>query len=668
MPRSPDRRSSTAASEVLGGYRLLDVLGEGGMGVVYRAEDVSLGRIVALKRIRPDLAQNEAFLRRFRTEARALARIQSPFIVGIHALRETDDGLLIDMEYVDGPTLKEVLDAESPLPLSRALPLCTHILRAFEDAHQAGVIHRDVKPHNVLLPHAGGVKVTDFGLARMGGNSDETVTQGVAGTLKYMSPEQVQGSADLDARSDLFSLGLLFFEVLTGRLPFAEDARDFDIMRTIVEEDLPGPRSIRPALPPDLDRVVRRLLRRDPEERYASASETLADLEDLRRRNARTSAESASASGAPPASAATTSPEAPATGSAIRLVLGGGVLLALLLAGAAWLGLLPGVFSGPEPAPYLTVTSDPAGATVFANGDRIGTTPLRNASLAAGPQVLRLERPGYRPLDTTITVASSSTVLALSLRPAEAEPAAPAAPARLTVASTPPGAAVFAGAARIGTTPLSDTPLPEDAAEIRLERTGFLPHTAPIRTGPGERLDLGTIALRAEPRTDPPPTEPAPSPATLRLRVPGGTVSVNGSDLPASGVASVAPGVQRIAFRHPDHGVFDTTLTAAPGSTTDLVYHVTHPVTVNTIGPWGSVWINGENRGHTPLSLDLGPGEHRVEVRIERSDAFTVAGGSHSRRTGEGPAAVQSFAGSETVVRVSPGPVPVRHTLSFTVQ
>jgi hypothetical protein len=145
-------------------------------------------------------------------------------------------------------------------------------------------------------------------------------------------------------------------------------------------------------------------------------------------------------------------------------------------------------------------------------------------------------------------------------------------------------------------------------------------------------------------------------------------VSVNGSDLPASGVASVAPGIQRIAFRHPDHGVFDTTLTAAAGSTTDLVYHVAHPVTVNTIGPWGSVWINGENRGHTPLSLDLGPGEHRVEVRIERSDAFTVAGGSHSRRTGEAPAAVRSFTGSETVVRVSPGPVPVRHTLSFTVQ
>jgi hypothetical protein len=236
------------------------------------------------------------------------------------------------------------------------------------------------------------------------------------------------------------------------------------------------------------------------------------------------------------------------------------------------------------------------------------------------------------------------------------------------VASTPPGAAVFAGTARIGTTPLSDTPLPEDAAEIRLERTGFLPHTTPIQADPGERLDLGTIALRAEPRTDPPPAEPSPSPATLRLRVPGGTVSVNGSDLPASGVASVAPGIQRIAFRHPDHGVFDTTLTAAAGSTTDLVYHVTHPVTVNTIGPWGSVWINGENRGHTPLSLDLGPGEHRVEVRIERSDAFTVAGGSHSRRTGEEPAAVRSFAGSETVVRVSPGPSLIRHTLSFTVQ
>jgi len=641
------------------------------MGVVYRAEDLALGRIVALKRIRPDLAQNRSFLRRFRTEARALARIKSPFIVGIHTLRETDDGLLIDMEYVDGPTLKDVLDDEGPLPLARALPLFTHILRAFEDAHQAGVIHRDVKPHNVLLPRAGGVKVTDFGLARMGGSGDETVTRGVAGTLKYMSPEQVQGSADLDARSDLFSLGLLFFEVLTGRLPFPENARDFDIMRRIVEEDLPGPRSIRPALPAELDRVVRRLLSRDPTARYASATDTLTDLEPIRDLHA-----DAPTTGGMPAITTDTGPAA--TRSTARIVVGSVGFLALLVGVAMWFGMLPGEPFGAEPTGDVSVTSEPAGAAVFANGERVGTTPLREASLAAGPVTLRVERPGYEPLDTTITVGTEPALLALRLRPSEPEGVKRA---RLDVSSIPTGAAVFVDDARIGTAPLSEASIPAGARDVRIEYDGFLAHSASIQAGPGERIDLGTIALRAEPNRDAPPQDPpdgsridapgpedTPGPATLRLRTPGGTVTVDGVEIPDSEPWTVDPGVKRIAFHHPDHGRFDTTLTAAAGSTTDLVYHVTHPVTVNTIGPWGSVWVNGENRGHTPLSLRLGPGDHRVELRIERTDAFAVVGGSHSQRTDDAPSDVRAFVGSEAVLRVRPGPAEVRHTLSFTVE
>lgn len=261
------------------GYKIQSVLGRGGMGIVYQAEDIALSRPVALKMIDPALARDEAFVRRFRAEARALARVNSPYIVNIHALRKSEFGMLIVMEYVDGGTLADLID-EGPIPWERALPIIRQMLQAFEQAHGVGVIHRDIKPRNIMLSRAGTVKVTDFGLAKVNqGDRASTMTQGVAGTLYYMSPEQVKGLQDLDHRSDLYALGMTIYEMLTGRLPFDRNASDFSIMRTIVEAKLPPPTQFRDDLPEPVARVIMQALEKEPDRRFENAREMLEAFE-----------------------------------------------------------------------------------------------------------------------------------------------------------------------------------------------------------------------------------------------------------------------------------------------------------------------------------------------------------------------------------------------------
>ena len=235
---------SIVGSEI-DGYHVEEVLGRGGMGTVYKAEDTSLARSVALKCLNSELAGDEAFLRRFRSEARAIARIDSPYIVQIHALTQTEIGLVIVMEYVEGGTLKQRIRAGS-VEWEQAIPVIQQMLTALQHAHGARVVHRDVKPHNILLSdivlaHGHRVKMTDFGLAKINrsGDPNRTVTEGVYGTLYYMSPEQVEGHGQIDHRSDLYSLAMTSYEMLAGRLPFDRGSGKYAIMNTIVEEEVP---------------------------------------------------------------------------------------------------------------------------------------------------------------------------------------------------------------------------------------------------------------------------------------------------------------------------------------------------------------------------------------------------------------------------------------------
>lgn len=261
------------------GYRILEVLGRGGMGVVYRAKNLSLGRMEALKVIAPALVQDAQFLRRFRMEAQALAQIHHPNIVTVFTQRHAAMGVYLTMEYVEGQTLADVLDARGPMPWTEAWPLMEQLLQAFAYAHERGIIHRDIKPRNIMLTPEGTVKVMDFGLAKFYQQHELTQTQGVAGTLYYMSPEQIKGSRTLDQRSDIFSLGMTLYQILSGRLPFDTTESQYTIQRSIVEGRLPRPEQFNAEVPQRLADLVMRALETKLTKRYQQAGEFLDALQ-----------------------------------------------------------------------------------------------------------------------------------------------------------------------------------------------------------------------------------------------------------------------------------------------------------------------------------------------------------------------------------------------------
>ncbi len=268
----------------LGGrYELGSVLGRGGMAEVYLAHDTRLGRTVAVKTLRVDLARDPSFQARFRREAQSAASLNHPSIVAVYDTGEDYvDGVSIPyivMEYVDGSTLRELLHSGRKLLPERSLEMTIGVLQALEYSHRAGIVHRDIKPANVMLTRTGQVKVMDFGIARAMGDSGMTMTQtaAVIGTAQYLSPEQAKGE-QVDARSDLYSTGCLLYELLTVRPPFVGDSPVAVAYQHVREE--PNPPSIHdPEITPEMDAIVLKALTKDPDYRYQSADEMRADIE-----------------------------------------------------------------------------------------------------------------------------------------------------------------------------------------------------------------------------------------------------------------------------------------------------------------------------------------------------------------------------------------------------
>jgi serine/threonine-protein kinase len=257
-------------------YEILEKIGEGGMAVAYRGRDRLLGRTVAIKIMRPELATDAGFLARFRREARAAAGITHEHIAAVYDTGSDGPYHYIVMEYVAGESLRDRLRREGPLPLDEAVRIATETAEALEAAHSAAVIHRDIKPHNILLGREGQVKVTDFGIARAASAPGTGDTSAVIGTVNYVSPEQARGEA-VGPQGDIYSLGATLFEMLTGKPPFNGGDR-LAVLHKHVYDRPPRPGEFRPGLPPEVDSLVGHCLEKDLSRRFASARELRSHL------------------------------------------------------------------------------------------------------------------------------------------------------------------------------------------------------------------------------------------------------------------------------------------------------------------------------------------------------------------------------------------------------
>ncbi|WAA10662.1 Stk1 family PASTA domain-containing Ser/Thr kinase [Fervidibacillus albus] len=257
-------------------YKIIEMIGGGGMANVYLARDVILERYVAVKILRLDFANDEKFIRRFRREAESATSLVHPNIVNIYDVGEEDDIYFIVMEYVEGETLKQFIQRNSPLPIQQAIDIMKQLVSAISHAHQNNIIHRDIKPQNILIDQRGNVKITDFGIAQALTSTTITNTSSLLGTVHYISPEQARGGMTTK-KSDIYSLGIVFFEMLTGRVPFQGESA-VSIALKHLQSETPSPKQWNPDIPQSVENIVLKATAKDPFYRYDDVSEMEEDL------------------------------------------------------------------------------------------------------------------------------------------------------------------------------------------------------------------------------------------------------------------------------------------------------------------------------------------------------------------------------------------------------
>jgi len=264
-----------------GRYEIREIIGVGGMAVVYKAYDNIDDRIVSIKILKDEFLQNEEFRRRFKNESKAIAVLSHPNIVKVYDVSLGDKLQYIVMEYVEGVTLKEYIEQQKVIDWKEAVHFTTQILRALQHAHDKGIVHRDIKPQNIMLLQNGTIKVTDFGIARFSRGETRTMTEAAIGSVHYISPEQARGEVT-DDKADIYSVGVVLYEMITGQLPFESDSAVSVALMQVQNEATP-PRELNPDLPVGLEQITMHAMEKNTRNRYQSAAEMLLDLDELKR-------------------------------------------------------------------------------------------------------------------------------------------------------------------------------------------------------------------------------------------------------------------------------------------------------------------------------------------------------------------------------------------------
>lgn len=649
--------SSSFIGKKFDNYRILEQLGRGGMGMVFKAHNIKLDKMVALKMIAPGLALNENFLRRFHTEARALAKLENPNIVRINDLREDRDQWFIVMEYVEGETLADKIKREGAIPWGEALAIFKQMMSAIDHAHSAGIIHRDIKPSNVILTPEGLVKITDFGLARDQASLGHTQTLASGGTLFYMSPEQVKGLTYTDYRSDIYALGFSLYEMITGKIPFFNNQTDFDIRESIIKSKFPPPTQYVPDLPPKLSLIIQKAIDKDPDQRFQSVRDMInaikkfeknwQELQDgtekppanlksqpdwfvmerLEPEEPKKSAEE------PPKETKPPHPEPPSK-NALRPVLLTAIFIIIIL-GMFYLVFLSPLFqkfSIPQGEKALNIVTEPVDARTELNGEVIGSTPITGFTVKSDSVHLVLSKAGFSTLDTSVVLngnelqdfyfrlqpqvtadkpVASTPLPATEQTPPPEEKKTAAEGRILRITSSPAGAAVWINNQRVGDTPYRYKGVKDRNYNVVLRLGGYETYARNIRpeneneTRVHASLNKLTGSLIVT--SDPPGAE---------ILIDGKTI---GNRQTPSSMSGIEIGRHNLTISKEGFKDFNTTVDISPEQ----------PLTVNArleaqtgalhvlIKPWGALYIDDELIAeNTDLrqKLDLNVGAHRVRV------------------------------------------------------
>lgn len=620
--------------ESIENYRIDEILGHGGMGVVYKALDTSIDRTVALKVMNTSFAADEEFLWRFKSEAKVLGRLLHQNIVNVYAFRHIEPHLFIVMEYINGGTLSNMIEDIGKIPIHRALPILKQSLTALEFAHQSNIVHRDIKPHNILLTDRGQVKISDFGLAKIQENTATTVTRvGVTGgTIYYMPPEQSVALSDVDHRGDIYSLGMTMYQMLAGRMPFDEGSSTLTILKAVDEQRIPPPNTFNPEMPAPLVEIIMRAIKKDRNERFQSAQEMIDAIERFEKGEAEVPAPEATRIFTPadktqlytaphdlqkpPAKQPKPTPQkqkaadaAPArhasagkkeTSSSKKGVFIGIAAAVLLVAAGAY------YFFGPSDDASSANPSVPAIAEQQPGDSQQSTVPETSTdtpSLSESGNAGEIDQPENTHAQAETPPPSAGP----TAQPQQGTATTATRSQAIRITSTPTGARVLLNGRQVGTTPAQLNNLNAQNYAVELSLPGH--ETWQGTFNPATRNQLAATL--------------SPLEGTVRVVVrPYGNISINGdsraSNTNAAFETALSAGSHLIEATHPVLGRWEKRVQLSAGQTTDVLFNFNEEFNITVISnPINAeIFIDGASTNrYTPSQFKLRPGNHTISVQ-----------------------------------------------------